>query len=141
MLKKAVKRSLRRSNWESKQVALFGASSALFGVFEQVLSSALLRPGLIDKFFGAAAAHLLSCAHDGAVAEAYDVDGGGTIDLEEFIDLLEACQPELFEAWYVGTPEERHRTLEVLSSNGDAVACCSASAFTASTSVHKGYKG
>ena len=64
---------------------------AAFDCLFQVLSPALLRPGLIDKLFGAAAAHLLSCAHDGAVAEAYDVDGGGTIDPEEFGELLEAC--------------------------------------------------
>jgi len=35
--------------------------------------------------------------------EAYDADGGGTIDPEEFADLLEACRPDM-------TPEERTAT-------------------------------
>ena len=43
-------------------------------------------------------------------AEAYDADGGGTIDPEEFADLLEACRPDM-------TPEERTATFSVRQGN------------------------
>ena len=43
---------------------------------------------------------------DAVVAEAYDSDGSGAIDQEEFAELLEACKPDM-------TREERDKTFAV----------------------------